>query len=42
MKQHANNVFMVELPPPAEEELREVRKSDGTEYDQEKLFGGFV
>lgn len=42
MKQRANNVFMVELPPPTEEGLREARKSDVAEYDQEELFGGFV
>lgn len=42
MKQRANNVFMVELPPLTEEELREARKSDVSEYDQEELFGGFV
>lgn len=42
LKQRSCNVYMVELPPPTEEELREARKSDVAEYDQEELFGGFV
>ena len=32
LKQRACNVYMVELPPPTEEELREARKSAVAEY----------
>lgn len=35
-------MYIFELPPPTEEELREARKSDVAEYDQEELFDGFV
>lgn len=42
LKQRPCNVYLVELPPPTEEELRETRKSDMSEYGQEVLFGGFV
>lgn len=33
---------MVELTPPAEDELGEARKPDEAEYDQEEHFDGFV
>ncbi len=42
LKQRPCNVYLVELPPPTDEELREARKSDMPEYGQEELFGGFV
>lgn len=42
LKQRPCNVYLVELPPPTDEELREARKSDMSEYGQEELFGGFV
>lgn len=42
LKQRPCNVYLMELPPPTEEELREARKSDMSEYGQEELFGGFV
>lgn len=42
LKQRPCNVYLVELPLPTEEELREARKSDMSEYGQEELFGGFV
>lgn len=42
LKQRPYNVYLVELPPPTEEELSEARKSDMSEYGQEELFGGFV
>ena len=42
VKQRPCNVYMFELPPPVEEELREARKSAVAEYEHEELFGGFV
>lgn len=42
LKQRPCNVYLVELSPPTDEELREARKSDMPEYGQEELFGGFV
>lgn len=42
LKQRPCNVYMFELPPPVEEELREARKSAVAEYEHEELFGGFV
>ena len=42
LKQRSCNVYMVKLPPLTEEEFKEIRKSDVSEYDQEELFGGFV
>lgn len=42
LKQRPCNVYLVELPPPTEEELSEARKSDMSEYGQEELFGGFA
>ena len=41
-KQRPCNVYMVELPPPTEEEFKGIRKSDVSEYGQEELYGGFV
>ena len=46
MKQHPCNVFMVELPPPTEEELAEARRtaleSDRPDDDPEELYGAWI
>lgn len=40
IKQPHGMAYMVELPPPSEEELKENRRPK--EYGQEELSGGFV
>ena len=46
MKQHPCNVFMVELPPPTEEELAEARRTalenDSPDDDPEELYGAWI
>ena len=46
MKQCPCNVFMVELPPPTEEELAEARRktleNDRPEDDPEELYGAWI
>lgn len=46
MKQPPCNVFMVELPPPTEEELAEARrttlKNDRPDDDPEELYGAWI
>lgn len=45
IKQRPNNVHMVELPPPSEEELAEGRcnaKEDSRPYDDEELYGAWI
>ena len=49
MKQRPNNKYMVELPPPTEEELAEIRrqrcktnKNSILDYDPEDLYGAWI
>ncbi len=46
MKQRPSNVYMVELPPPTEEELAEVRQKtqENTQLDDEpeELYGAWI
>ncbi len=46
MKQRPCNVFMVELPPPTEEELAEARRTtlenDRPDDDPEELYGAWI
>ena len=46
MKQRPCNVFMVELPPPTEEELAEARRTalenDRPDDDFEELYGAWI
>ena len=46
MKQHPGNVYMVELPPPTEEELAKERgeatESNCLDYDPEELYGAWI
>lgn len=46
MKQRLCNVFMVELPPPTEEELTEARRTtlenDRPDDDPEELYGAWI
>ncbi|MBD5248766.1 MAG: hypothetical protein HDS58_01610 [Barnesiella sp.] len=46
MKQSPNNIFMVELPPPTEEELAEARLNthdiSRPDDDPEELFGAWI
>ena len=46
MKQRPGNVYMVELPPPTEEELAEVRQKtqENTQLDDEpeELYGAWI
>lgn len=46
IKQHPCNVFMVELPPPTEEELAEARgtalENDRPDDDPEELYGAWI
>lgn len=46
MKQRPSNVYMVELPPPTEEELAEVRQKtqENTQLDDEPegLYGAWI
>ena len=46
MKQRPNNIFMVELPPPSEEELAEARQktqeNTRQEDEPEELYGAWI
>lgn len=46
MKQRPNNIFMVELPPPSEEELAEARpktqENTRQEDEPEELYGAWI
>lgn len=46
IKQRPCNVFMVELPPPTEEELAEARRTtlenDSPDDDPEELYGAWI
>ena len=46
IKQRPNNVYMVELPPPSEEELAEARRKAKedirTDDEPEELYGAWI
>lgn len=46
MKQRPNNVYMVELPPPTEEELadarRKTKENSHSDDDPEELYGAWI
>lgn len=46
MKQRPNNVYMVELPPPTEEELadarRKTKENSHPDDDPEELYGAWI
>lgn len=46
MKQRPDNVFMVELPPPSEEELAEAHRKtqeiSRQDYEPEELYGAWI